>query len=283
MIAASSTDQAPDGLPSPARLLGLAVALLSLTACAHAPYTDRLQLMTVSEDSERAFGAAAYQTMLSNLPVSRDPVLNAVLLEVGERLAAVAARPDYQWEFALLEDPQANAFALPGGKVAVCTGLIPIAKDSGGLAAVLAHEIAHALARHGAERLSQSHLIEALTGAATSAVPVPGLDIVAALALGVGVRVGYELPFSRAQESEADRIGLILMAKAGYDPNQALELWQRFEAAEGTSRIEFLSTHPNPGKRREDLVTWLPEAQAYFAAAVPPAPMRELATIAADR
>lgn len=230
------------------------------------------------ECEELADGADAYQAVISKEAISRDPVLNTAVREVGERIAAVAERPDYDWEFAVLENPEvANAFALPDGKVAVYSGLFPIAKDSAGLAAVLGHEVAHAIARHGAEQLTQKIVIDGLTGGISSAFEVPGLQFLAGVAIGMGVHVGYKLPFSRAQESEADHIGIILMAKAGYDPREILGLWERFEAAQKQAPIEFLSTHPNPGTRREDLLVWLPEAQAHFDASQA-APVRELAT-----
>ena len=221
-----------------------------------------------------ALGAGAYRELLEAETVSADVELQAAVREVGERIAAVAERPDYQWEFALIEADEANALALPGGKVVVYTGLLPFAQNSAGLAAVIGHEVAHALARHGAERLSQRRIIDALASGATAAIGLPGLGHLAVLALGLGVQVGYELPFSRAQELEADHIGLILMARAGYDPQQALYLWQRFAAAEKQT-IEFLSTHPSPATRLEDMRLWLPEAQAYFQAPGA-APVREL-------
>ena len=170
-------------------------------------------------------GARAYRELLAGETISPDIELQAAVREVGEGIAAVAERPDYEWEFALIEADEANAFALPGGKVVMYTGLLRFARDSAGLAAVIGHEVAHALARHAAERLSQRRIIDALASGATGAIGLPGLGHLAVVALGLGVRVGYELPFSRAQELEADHIGLILMARAGYDPQQAFD-WQ---------------------------------------------------------
>ncbi len=262
----------------------LLILALWVAACATAPYTNRSQLIMVSADQEMALGADAYREVLRNEPVTRDPVLTAPVLEVGERLARVAGRPDYKWEFTVIDKKVANAFALPGGKVAVYTGLFPIAKDTAGLAAVLGHEIGHAIARHGAERMSQGVLMDVLATGATVALGSysPGTQQLAMAALGLGAQVGYILPFSRAQESEADHIGIILMAKAGYDPSAAIGLWQRFAALDGERPPEFLSTHPNPGTRQQDIQRWLPEAAKYFNAATA-VPVRPLPAVTRGR
>jgi predicted Zn-dependent protease len=171
-----------------------------------------------------------------------------------------------EFDGAVIDDPkQQNAFALPGGKVAVYTGIFPVAQSTGGLAVVLGHEIAHALARHGAERMSQGLVAEAggtflnawLGGS-------PSANTVLA-AYGLGAQLGVLLPYSRTQESEADHIGLILMARAGYDPREALGFWQRMERSGGGSAPpEFLSTHPSHGTREQQIRDWLPEALRYY-------------------
>lgn len=245
-----------------------ALPLLALAvACATAPFTKRSQLILLSEGQEVQLGADAYREVLQKEPVERDPALTAAVRRVGERIARVAEKPDYQWEFTVIDEPkQVNAFALPGGKVAVYTGLFPVAQDEAGLAAVMGHEVAHALARHGAERMSQGVVAELLaTGAAISlgnANPVTRNAVMGAF--GLGAWVGVSLPYSRARESEADHIGLILMAKAGYDPEAALGLWQRMEARGGSSPPEFLSTHPAYGTRQENIRKWIPEARQYY-------------------
>ncbi|MBI3785648.1 MAG: M48 family metallopeptidase [Deltaproteobacteria bacterium] len=254
-------------------LLGLLIA----AACATVPYTNRSQLIMVSKADEVALGADAYREVLTKESITRDPAFVNPVREVGERIARVADRPDYKWEFNVIQKDVANAFALPGGKVAVYTGLFPIAKDTAGLAAVLGHEVGHALARHGAERLSQGILVDVASAGAHVLLgnQSPAMQQVTMAALGLGVQVGYVLPFSRSQESEADHIGLILMAKAGYDPQAALALWQRFERAEKDRPPEFLSTHPNPDTRQEDIRGWLPEARQQLTsnlAAVKPLP-----------
>src|SRR4029453_3192976 len=165
---------------------------------------------------------------------------------IGERLASAAERPDYKWEYAVIDDPkQINAFALPGGKVAVYTGILPVAQDSDGLAVVMGHEIAHVIARHGAERISQglaTQLGAEVLGAAAGGGPQANVLLAA---YGLGAQLGVLLPYSRTQESEADHIGLILMAKAGYDPRAAPEFWKRMaKAASGGGTPDFLPPHP---------------------------------------
>lgn len=251
--------------------VGGAALVLYLGACASAPYTHRSQLILVSESQESKLGADAYTQVLSKAKVDTDPQINAIVREVGERIARAADRPDYKWQFTVIDAPDTvNAFALPGGKVAVYTGLFPVAQDSAGLAAVLGHEVAHAIAHHGAERMSQAMGAQVL-GTVLS-VGLGGTNPTTANAImqlyGLGAQVGVLLPWSRTQESEADHIGLILMAKAGYDPEAALALWQRMEKLEGGGKNspppEFLSTHPGYGTREHDIKAWLPEAQRNF-------------------
>jgi predicted Zn-dependent protease len=248
-----------------------AALVLCLGACASAPYTHRSQLILVSESQESKLGADAYRQVLAKERICTDPQINAVVREVGERIARAADRPDYRWQFTVIDAPNTvNAFALPGGKVAVYTGLLPVAQDSAGLAAVLGHEVAHAIAHHGAERMSQAMGAQVL--GTVLAVGLGGTNPSTANAIlqlyGLGAQVGVLLPWSRTQESEADHIGLILMAKAGYDPEAALALWQRMEKLEGGGRNapppEFLSTHPGYGTRQHDIQRWLPEAQRNF-------------------
>jgi predicted Zn-dependent protease len=250
--------------------------------CATVPYTNRSQLMLMSESQDLQLGAAAFNEVLKKERVVRDPQLVEPLQRVGQRIAAAAEKPEYEWQFVVIDDPKtANAFALPGGKVAVYTGLYPIARDDAGLATVVSHEVAHALARHGAERVSQGTLIQvgAVGVAVATSGTSPGTQQAIMQAYGLGSAVGVALPFGRSQESEADRIGLILMAKAGYDPRAAIDFWQRMAAAEQGGRPpEWLSTHPSPETRVADLQKWMPDALAYFkppgvpVAVLPPIP-----------
>lgn len=211
-------------------------------------------------------GVQAYQEIVGKATLSTDGQANAMVQRVGSRIAAVTDLKN-QWEFRLIaDDKQANAFALPGGKVAVYTGMLTITRDEAGLAAVLGHEIGHVLARHGGERLSQQMGVQTVTQlAAGMASSNPATVQLVAAALGAGAQVGVLLPFSRQQESEADHLGVILMAKAGYDPHAAVELWKRMaEAAKGQRPAEWLSTHPSEATRIQQLETWMPEALSYY-------------------
>lgn len=243
------------------------LAALLLAACETVPYTGRSELLLLPESSEIQMGRQAYAEVLQKSKVSTDPVANEELLRVGRRIAAATGRTDYQWEFKLIENKQVNAFALPGGKVAVYTGILPITKDDAGLATVLGHEVAHAIAHHGAERISQTLLVQ--TGLAATQIALSHRDPttvkqVTSL-LGAGATVGFLLPWSRGQESEADHLGLIFMAKAGYDPHAALDFWKRMtEAARGQRPPEFLSDHPSDVTRIQQIERWIPEAMRYY-------------------
>jgi len=234
------------------------------------PYTGRQQISLVSEAEERQQGEQLYAVAKRRAPVSQDTVALAIVQDVGRRIAAVSGQPAWDWEFTLFDEPdEVNAWALPGGKVGIYTGLLPIAHDEAGLASVIGHEVAHAIAHHGAERASQGQLIQLLgAGVAVAAGGTMGSGAANALmqAYGVGAQVGVMLPFGRAQESEADEIGLILMAKAGYDPRAAIAVWQRMGTAEGAGSAppEFLSTHPSYGTRIERIRAALPRALEYY-------------------
>jgi predicted Zn-dependent protease len=250
------------------RRAAIALVMLVLVACQTAPITGRSQLLLFPEGAELQMGLDSYQQILQKAKVSTDPRLNEQVTRVGRRIAEATGRADYQWEFKVIEDPQANAFCLPGGKVAVYTGILPITRDDAGLAAVLAHEIAHAVARHGGERLSQRMAVEGLTLAGTQAL-LAGRDArivqLVGAALGAGTTVGLLLPWSRSQESEADYLGLIYMAKAGYHPGAARDLWVRMgEASGGSRQPEFLSTHPSPATRVSQIEAWIPEALQHY-------------------
>jgi predicted Zn-dependent protease len=258
-----------------------AVGLVALSGCATVPYTNRSQFIMMSESDDLRLGAAAYQQVLKGARIARDPRLTEPVQRVGRRIAAAADKPEYQWEFVVIDDPkQANAFCLPGGKVAVYTGIFPIARDEDGLAVVIGHEVAHALARHGAERVSTNMALQAAGLAVAIAAGAQSAATQQAImgAYGLGAQVGVALPFSRSQESEADRIGLILMAKAGYDPEAALGLWQRMEQnSGGNGPPEWLSTHPAESTRQGDIRDWIAEARQYFQP--PPAPNAPLPSI----
>jgi metalloendopeptidase OMA1, mitochondrial len=261
--------------PSAALLLVVA-SLVLLAGCSTVPVTGRSQFNLMSPNSEAQLGLASFDTLKKEVPLSQDVYANALVQKVGHKLAAVAGAdmPTAQWEFVVFESKEANAFCLPGGKVGVYTGILPITQDEAGLATVLGHEIAHAVARHGGERMSEAMVIQTggslLNAGLGMASTDPRLQSAAMLAYGVGSQVGAELPHSRAQESEADHIGLIYMAKAGYDPEQAVKFWERFAAfnqRQGGQPIWFLSTHPLDEDRIKQLKGWIPEARAKAAAA----------------
>jgi len=232
-------------------------AVAILTACTTAPETGRLQLILIDSAQETKLGFQAFRDMKRKEPIVTSGSQAKRLQRVGKRIAAVAKVPHAQWEFVLFKDSDsANAFALPGGKVGVYTGILPITKNEAGLATVIAHEIAHVTHRHGAERMSQGMLVDVGGSVLSTAVGksaegrLSHNDIMQIY--GIGTTVGVALPYSRTQELEADHVGLLYMARAGYDPWQAVAFWQRFAEygrKRGGKTPEFLSTHPL-GKRR---------------------------------
>jgi predicted Zn-dependent protease len=242
-----------------------------LQGCGTAPYTGRQQLLLISEAEESQLGLQAWTEEVMPSPVSKHPEWTAMVTRVGKRISAVAERPDFQWEFRVIAEPTVNAFCLPGGKVAFYEGIMPVCQDDTGVAVVMGHEVGHAIARHGGERISQSIVAKAGTGVVAKILggQDPDNQAMVAKALGVGANVGILLPFSRKQESEADHIGLLLMAKAGYDPRAAPLFWERMMAQGGERGPEFLSTHPDPANRIEQLKAWLPEALPHYEASRP--------------
>jgi predicted Zn-dependent protease len=247
---------------------GVALLLVLVVACTQAPITQRSQLILVSAEEETKLGAQAYREVLSKSPTVKSGRYVEPVRRIGERLARAAGRSDYKWEFAVIDEPkQVNAFALPGGKVAVYTGIFPVAQDSDGLAVVMGHEIAHVIARHGAERMSQGLATQVGANVLGAAVGGSAGGNLVLAAYGLGAQLGVLLPYSRTQESEADRIGLILMAKAGYDPRAATGFWERMaRASSGGGTPEFLSTHPGHETRTQQIREWLPEAMQHFSA-----------------
>jgi predicted Zn-dependent protease len=234
-----------------------------LFACQTVPITGRKQLVLLSPAQENRMGISAYEQILREEKLSTDPQINAMVRRVGQRIAAVAERPDFAWEFRVIDKDTANAFALPGGKVAVYTGILKYTQTDTGLAVVMGHEIAHALARHGAERISRSMIAQLGLTAVQIGLRNSNPVILQGIRLAYGL--GVELPFSRSQESEADHIGLILMAKAGYDPREAISFWQRMAAGKkGQEPPQFLSTHPSGTTRMTQIKQWMPEALLYY-------------------
>ncbi len=243
--------------------------MCSCGGCRSTPITQRKQLLLIPESQENQMGVAAYDEVKKKNRLSSNAKYNAVISRVGQRLAAVSGRPDYQWEFTVIADKTQNAFCLPGGKVAFYEGIIPVCENEAGVAVVMSHEISHALARHGGERMTQQ--LEAnVASKIAQAVFQRGLGTNAQLAMSVygAAEKGVLLRYSRSQESEADAMGIRIMAQAGYDPNEAPVFWQRFGAANsGQKSIELMSTHPSDERRAADLQQLLPEAQRDYQAA----------------
>ncbi len=265
-------------LPSVAISLLLVIAV-GTTTCQKAPITGRDQLLFYSEEKEIEMGLSAFRGFLRQAPLSNDPEILALVNRVGDRIAAVANKPEYDWEFAVIqEDRVPNAFALPGGKVAVFTGILKYTKDEDGLATVIGHEVAHALQRHGNERVSRSWIEQALQIGAIAAAATGGVDPGFSQGLLSAYGVGVSLPFNRLQESEADTVGLLLMARAGYDPRASVEFWERMSGCprrwigklcfrSGAGVPEFLSTHPSDENRIKHLERLIDRAMPYYEAA----------------
>ncbi len=226
--------------------------------------------MTLSDQS--------YKDVLSKSTISTDASWNPKVTDVGQKIAASAETfmrengmekdlANYKWEFNLIQDDKiVNAFCMPGGKIVVYTGILPVVQDENGLATVMSHEVAHAIANHGGERMSQELIVQAGgTGLAqiTKSKPVLAQKILMQ-AYGAGSQVGILLPYSRSHESEADHIGLILMARAGYDPKTAVAFWERMSALGGAKPPELLSTHPANARRIADINKEILEAEKYY-------------------
>jgi predicted Zn-dependent protease len=242
-----------------AAILGV---LLVITACQSAPISGRNQLILFSIESESTLGIDAYREILNEKEISDNPNLTHRMNTVGQRISETTDQPGLAWEFTLFDDESANAFALPGGKVGVNTGLFEVAKNDAQLAAVLAHEIGHVLARHSSERLSRRLLVQGGLAVLSMGMGNNSQDYVQLAASAA--TLGVVLPFTREQESEADHLGLIYMARAGYNPRMAIELWRNFQATGDDRAPEFLSTHPAPGTRIKLLEQLMPEAIAIY-------------------
>ncbi|HHG83806.1 MAG TPA: M48 family peptidase [Bacteroidetes bacterium] len=260
------------------RSIYLILSLLILaTACHKVPITGRRQMKLLPNSSLNSMAVAQYKTFLGTNAVSKDAQNTAMVKRVGERIQKAvesyfAAKKQskylagYRWVFNLVEDKAVNAWCMPGGKVVVYTGLLPVALNEDGLAVVMGHEIAHAIANHGNERMSQGLIAQGggmALSVAISQKPKETQNLFMQ-AYGVGAQVGAMLPFSRLQESEADEMGLIFMAIAGYNPEEAVPFWQRMgKASGGGAPPEFLSTHPSNATRIAKLKKAIPKAKLY--------------------
>jgi len=258
-------------------LLGCCALLLS--SCTQVDITGRKQLIMVPDSLMNSMSFQSYSQFLSENKLSTDTQKTQMVKRVGGRIQVAVEEycakngtqdrlSGYKWEFNLIEDPSVNAWCMPGGKVVVYTGLLPVAQTDTGLAVVMGHEIAHAFAKHGSERMTQSLLTE-LGGVALSTAMNNQPEQTKSLflqAYGTGTQIGILLPFSRVHESEADHLGLIFMAMAGYDPHEAVTFWQRMaDSSKGQQKPpEFLSTHPAEETRIKNLEGLIPEAMNYY-------------------
>ena len=254
------------------------IATLLFTGCAEVLITGRKQFSLVSPSQLITLSQDTYRKIINESKLSQDPQEIQRVKEVGERMAFAAEQfmrqkgrasqiNSYRWEFNLIEDEKvANAFCMSGGKIAVYTGLLPISQDDAGLATVLGHEIAHAITNHAGERMSHILLVQLGGVALYQALERSPKKTRQWLMIvyGIGANVGVLLPYSRVHEREADRIGLILMALAGYDPHKAIDFWERMKEQGGPRPPQLLSTHPVPEKRLEDIRRCIPEAMKYY-------------------
>jgi predicted Zn-dependent protease len=253
------------------------VSLVFLTSCATVPLTGRKQLSLVPESEVMALSLTQYDQFLKSSKLSSNKAETARIKKVGGNIAAAVTKyladkgmstylDGYKWEFNLVEDKSVNAWCMPGGKVVVYTGILPLMKNDAQLATVMSHEIAHAIARHGSERMSEQMVAQGAGTALAVALSEKPQETqqLALAAFGLGSQLGYMLPFSRTHEYEADEMGLYFMAMAGYDPNQSIDFWKAMAQNSTAKTPEFLSTHPLDENRIKRISEKLPEALKYY-------------------
>ncbi len=250
--------------------LGVVFLALGIAACYTNPETGRRAMILFSSKQEAALGFSAFAELKREKTISTNPEQIELVRRVGTRISSVVELPYAEWEFVAFKDDETpNAFCLPGGKVGIYTGILPITQDEAGLAMVMGHEVAHAVARHGGERMSQQLLVGlGGIGLAVAMREKPAeTQALAMVAYGVATTVGVILPYSRKHELEADYMGLKFMAKAGYDPRAGVEFWRRFKAysdQRSGKPPEFLSTHPLDDRRIRELEKHMPEAMEIY-------------------
>lgn len=247
-----------------------------LASCSSVLISGRKQLLLVPDADVLAMSVQSYKQFIDSVPASTDKVSTALVKKVGKNISSVvenylrtngkeAEIANYAWEFNLVKDTSINAFCMPGGKVVFFEGILPIAKNETGIAVVMGHEVAHAVAKHSNERLSQQMMLQ--YGASLTDVLMTNKSEAARTGInalyGIGAQFGVMLPYSRKHEYEADELGLIFLAMAGYDPNEAISFWERM-AAKGSNTVEFMSTHPSDVNRIAKLKQMIPEAMKYY-------------------
>lgn len=254
-------------------LLAAMLVVLISPGCQQVPMSDRKRLMLITTPTaENEIGLTAYKEVLEKEPATKNERAIEVVRRIGKRIADVANQPDFQWEFNVIESETQNAFCLPGGKVAVYTGILPVCQNEAGLAVVMSHEVAHAIARHGGERMNQQMITNGVKTGGTyllnkNKVSEQKQQFFMA-AYGQAAQYGYILPYSRKHELEADAIGIKLLAKAGYDPSEAPVFWERFSTQKaGEAPAEWMSTHPADATRAAALRELLPAAMKEYEAA----------------
>ncbi|MDD5716556.1 MAG: M48 family metallopeptidase [Sulfuricurvum sp.] len=234
---------------------------LLLGGCATTPVTNRTQFMMISPNEEMAMGVSEAQKVVQTSKISTDKALQERVRRIGQKIAAVSGRNDFEWEFTVIDDATPNAFCLPGGKVFFYTGILKITDNDDQIATVMGHEIAHALARHGAERMSMQNMSNMGAQVLATALNIPSqYQGLYSQAYGITSQVGLILPYSRKFENEADQIGVYLMWKAGYNPSQALKFWENMARMSESSQKPpaFLSTHPADEERIRKIRDYIP-------------------------
>ncbi len=259
------------------KITGLLMAVfLLLSSCGSVPLTGRKQMLLVSDQEVLSSSLTQYGDYMKSATKSTDKAKSEMVTRVGKKIAAATEAylkangmeseiKNFQWEFNLVKDNQVNAFCMPGGKIVVYEGLLPLVASDDELAVVVGHEVAHAVAKHSNERMSQQLMTQygaAILGQAVSNKST-AVQTLASTVYGVGAQYGVMLPFSRKHESEADYMGLVFMAMAGYNPEVAVNFWQKMSAGKGGSTPEFMSTHPSDATRINDIKRYLPEIEKY--------------------
>ncbi|MCB8995421.1 MAG: M48 family metallopeptidase [Bacteroidales bacterium] len=252
-------------------------ALIFTISCAVVPLTGRKQFTAIPESQMISLSADSYSQVLKDTPLSTNQVYQNQVKSVGRRLTAAVEKylkenglesrlEGFDWQYNVLKSDELNAWCMPGGQIAFYEGIMPVCQDENGIAVVMGHEIAHAIAQHGNERMSQQLMVQMGGVALSTALQTQKEETqnLALLAFGVGSKVGLELPFSRTHESEADELGLYFMSMAGYDPRTAPVFWERMQASGGSRPPEFLSTHPDPSNRIKDINRHMDKALGYY-------------------